>query len=195
MTHEQLLLISRKSLFAGIMIGIAATCYTRCPNTYVGAFLFSFGLLMILNFDGYLFTGRVGYFDWSKQTLHSLLIILLMNIIGVIAIALITQNPESLIFTNKVNRSILTTTVLSFLCGVMMYLAVESWKKKSELIYVILAIMIFIISGFDHCIANFYYFAINPIPNMNANTFWFFIVNILGNSIGSLGIRYLINGR
>ena len=77
----------------------------------------------------------------------------------------------------------------------MMYLAVDLWKKNKNPLYVIMAIMIFILAGFDHCIANMYYFAINPIPAKTMRTLVFFIINIIGNSIGSLSIRYLINGK
>ena len=77
----------------------------------------------------------------------------------------------------------------------MMYLAVDLWKKNKNPLYVIMAIMIFILVGFDLCFANMYYFVINPIPAKTMRTLVFFIINIIGNSIGSLSIRYLINGK
>ena len=69
------------------------------------------------------------------------------------------------------------------------------YKKKSDSLYVIMPIMIFILCGFDHCIANMYYFAINPVPALQLRTLFFFIINIIGNSIGSIEIRYLLNGK
>ena len=76
-----------------------------------------------------------------------------------------------------------------------MYLAVELYKKKSNSLYVIMPIMIFILCGFDHCIANMYYFAINPVPAFQLRTLFFFVINIIGNSIGSIEVRYLLNGK
>lgn len=185
--------IMQKALFAGMMIGIGALAYARCDNNIIGAFLFSFGLLSILNLDGLLYTGRVGYLEFNKTSILSLIAILCFNIVGISIIALLTPNPDSTIFLNKLNNSLVNTFISSIFCGIMMYLAVELFKKKNNPLYVIMAIMIFIISGFDHCIANMYYYMINPVSCTGLRTLWFFIINILGNSIGSIGIRFIIN--
>lgn len=182
------------AVFAGMMISIGALVYNRCENNIIGAFLFSFGLLAILNFDGLLYTGKVGYLEFNKNSIFQLIAILCYNITGVSIIALITINDTSTVFMNKLNNSLLETFCSSILCGVMMYLAVELFKKKNNPLFVIMPIMIFILSGFEHCIANIYYFMINPIPCFNFRAFLFFIINILGNSIGALSIRYIING-
>lgn len=184
-------ILMRKSAFAGFMIGIGAIVYTRCDNRYIGAFLFSFGLLSILNLGGYLYTGRIGYASLSKKSINDMLIILLFNIIGILFAALLTIDTTNVVFQVKLNNPLLHTFISSILCGVMMYLAVELYNKKSNPLYVIMAIMIFILSGFDHCIANVYYFAINPVPCITIRTIFFFIINILGNTMGSLFTRYI----
>ena len=50
-----------KSIFAGIMIGIAGTVYLRVDNNIVGSFLFSIGLLVICMYGMNLYTGKIGY--------------------------------------------------------------------------------------------------------------------------------------
>ena len=49
------------SLPAGVFIGIGGTVFLSCENRYVGAVLFSVGLLAICCMGLFLFTGRVGY--------------------------------------------------------------------------------------------------------------------------------------
>ena len=197
MTTEQEKFITLKSLLAGVLIGIGAYIYTRCENQYLGAFLFSFGLLGVLNFEALLFTGKIGYFNFKEANIKEEILkyteILCYNLIGILIIGLLTFNFESVIFITKLNHSLLQTFISSIFCGVMMYLAVDLWKKNKNPLYVIMAIMIFILAGFDHCIANMYYFTINPVPAFKIRTLFFFIINIIGNSIGSLSIRYLIN--
>lgn len=197
MTTEQEKFITLKSLLAGVLIGIGACIYIRCENQYLGAFLFSFGLLGVLNFEALLFTGKIGYFNFKETSIKEEILkyteILCYNLIGILIIGLLTFNFESIVFITKLNHSLLQTFISSIFCGIMMYLAVDLWKKNKNPLYVIMVIMIFILAGFDHCIANMYYFAINPIPVFKIRTLFFFIINIIGNSIGSLSIRYLIN--
>lgn len=199
MTTEQNNFLTMKSLLAGILIGIGACAYTKCSNQYLGAFLFSFGLLGVLNFEALLFTGKIGYFNFKdsnlKEEIFKYIEMLCYNMAAILIVGLLTFNFESEIFINKLAHSLIQTFISSIFCGVMMYLAVDLWKKNKSPIYVIMAIMIFILAGFDHCIANMYYFAINPIPAFTLRTLFFFIINIIGNSIGSLSIRYLINGK
>lgn len=197
MTTEQEKFITLKSLLAGILIGIGTCIYTRCENQYLRAFLFSFGLLGVLNFEALLFTGKIGYFNFKETNIKEEILkyteILCYNLIGILIIGLLTFNFESEIFINKLNHSLIQTFISSIFCGIMMYLAVDLWKKNKNPLYVIMAIMIFILAGFDHCIANMYYFVINPVPAFTVRTLFFFVINIIGNSIGSLSIRYLIN--
>lgn len=199
MNIEQQRFLIMKSILAGVLIGIGACIYTKCTNQYLGAFLFSFGLLGVLNFEALLFTGKIGYFSFKETKIKDEILkyieILCYNSIGITIIGALTFNFESEIFINKLNHNLVQTFISSILCGVMMYLAVDLWKKNKNPLYVIMAIMIFILAGFDHCIANMYYFAINPIPAKTMRTLVFFIINIIGNSIGSLSIRYLINGK
>ncbi len=58
----------------------------------------------------------------------------------------------------KVSQSWLSSAILSWGCGVMMYLAVNGWRKTQNPLLVIMPIMFFILCGFEHCIANFGYF-------------------------------------
>ena len=72
-----------KSIFAGIMIGIAGTVYLRVDNNIVGALLFSIGLLVICMYGMNLYTGKIGYILINKLNyIYELLITILGNFIG-----------------------------------------------------------------------------------------------------------------
>lgn len=59
MTHiEQEL---KSSIAAGMLIALAATVFLGCDNKYLGACLFSLGLLSVMNFQIKLYTGCTGY--------------------------------------------------------------------------------------------------------------------------------------
>ena len=78
-----------KGIFAGIMIGIGGTVYLNSSNSFIGACLFSIGLLMICIYKMNLFTGMVGYILVNKKSyIASLIATLIGNFIGTYLCAL-----------------------------------------------------------------------------------------------------------
>ena len=77
MNIEQQRFLIMKSILAGVLIGIGACIYTKCTNQYLGAFLFSFGLLGVLNFEALLFTGKIGYFSFKETKIKDRLYMLI----------------------------------------------------------------------------------------------------------------------
>ena len=74
--------------------------------------------------------------------------------------------------------------IKSILCGVIMYLAVAIYRKGSKL-GILFGIPLFILCGFQHCIANIITLGV-------AQTFsWTIILAIVGNFVGSLVTWYL----
>ena len=76
-----------------------------------------------------------------------------------------------------------------------MFLAVEvSRRNVSDLIKVIaifFAVAIFILSGFEHCVANMFYFTFAGA--LSLKTLLYLSIMILGNSIGSILIYVLLS--
>jgi lactoylglutathione lyase len=69
--------------------------------------------------------------------------------------------------------------VCGFFCGVLMFVAVSC----KNLLITVFCIMTFILSGFEHCIADFPYFVVGT---MSAEKFVKFMLIIAGNSAGSI---------
>ena len=183
---------------AGIMIAIGGSVFLSCENRYIGAILFSVALLCIC-LKGYsLFTGKVGYLpeNHSKEAVNILLCGLLGNIISTILLgyAVSFANPALHevamgICEAKLSQEALQTFVRAFFCGVLMYMAVSTYREKGTLAGIFFCVPVFILSGFEHSIANMFYFGASGIINMDSIIY--LAVVIAGNSVGGMAMPIL----
>lgn len=75
----------------------------------------------------------------------------------------------------------------AILCNILIFAAVHMWKKlcsPNNIIGLIFATAVFVMCGFEHCIANAFYFGCAFNPELKIINF--IILNILGNTIGGL---------
>lgn len=190
------------SYLAGMCIVMGATAYLLYAETnkFIGAFLFTVGLYTIILFGLNLYTGKVGLLLDSKNKpkyLLDLLICVLGNFAGVISLAFIlklTRNSDALtaaatpIVNTKMNDSWYSILVLSFMCGIMIYLAVKGHQKAqnpvAKAFFLIVPIIVFIICGYEHCVANTCYFVYAGI--FNWKLFGYLLLMIVGNGLGSI---------
>lgn len=199
---------------AGLLISIGGllniVLISRNQAT-IGNMFFTVGLFTICFFQLALFTGRVGYIVENKfKNILSLLVVYIGNMIGVIAIGSlfllmpIYNNLSSYIETiisNKIFYDsnfyivLLKAFVSSLFCGVLVFLAVESFKRFDNVIIKIVAIFVFIatfaIIGFEHCIADMFYFAIGK-SLLNYPIYIFVLVVTLGNIIGAILLNFAL---
>ena len=195
------LLTLRSAFASGIFIGLAGTVFLSVPNKIAGAFLFGFGLLTIVCSGFKLYTGAIGYLVLQGKKTPSYLLTLLMIWIGnwigtfLVGTALrfsrvggsVAARAESLCQV-KMADGWISLLVLSFFCGILMFLAVDSFRRKDEIpsvartALVFLCVMVFILSGFEHCVADMYYFSAAGMWNSDSllRTLWM----TLGNSLG-----------
>ena len=172
----------KKSILASLLIACGVAVALTLDNS-VSAILFAFGLFGVCMLDAYLFTGKVGYI-WNKEPLKLLSILILNVIFGyIIGYLLSIANPSLIIVAQTKVHSWsfnLGYFFKSVFCGMIMYIAVEMFKQKN-IFGILYGIPVFIISGFQHCIANAIIYGV-------ANKFftWPFILCILGNSLGSI---------
>lgn len=178
---------------AGLLICIGGAVYLSCENRYVGAVLFSVALLCIC-IKGYsLFTGKVGFIPekHGKEEWSVLLLGLLGNTAATIlggyalryAIPAIGENAETLC-TAKLTQAVPQTLIRAIFCGILMYLAVSIFRDKSTVVAIVFCIPVFILSGFEHSIADMFYFAASGI--VSAKAFGFLWIVIIGNAVGAV---------
>ncbi|MCR4640220.1 formate/nitrite transporter family protein [Ruminococcus sp.] len=170
------------AVLSGIMISVGGAVYLLCENKIIGSFLFSFGLFTIVQRGFALYTGKVGYIpENSPVYIIETLITLIGNIAGTALTAILLQHTRfsqtlhekaAVCMAAKTSDSIASQLILGAFCGMLMYLAVdnakESRKKKADMSFVFgicIPVMIFIICGFNHSIADaFYMFSTGTFP-------------------------------
>ena len=187
-----------KSILAGIMIGIGGTIYLSLDNKIVGSILFAIGLFAIVVYGFNLYTGKIGYLinNFNKKYINELIITLIGNFIGTFFVGFILRytriynmisEKAKTLADIKLNDTLISILILSFFCGILMYLAVNTYKEVKDIgkyLAVFLGVIVFILCGFEHCIANMYYFSVSSTWSLN--TLLYLLVMILGNSLGGI---------
>ena len=184
-------------IIAGLGIGIGGVVYLSCENSIVGAFLFGIGLLTVCFFKLQLFTGKIGYIVVNKPNyIIELILTWLGNFTGTFIVGFLIHYtriyPKLEKVHNIVNTKLLDNPlsifILSIFCGMLMYIAVDIYKNAKEgmvkIAGVILPVVVFILSGFEHCIANMFYFTLADAWSFTA--FVYIIIMTLGNSAGGI---------
>lgn len=192
--YKAILIHNMASAFlAGIMIGLGGLANLSCEdNRYMGAFLFSFGLISVIMLKAKLFTGKVGFARDSSDIIN-LVFMCFMNFLGAFVIGVLSGD-KSPMATYIIERKLANGTwhwlSYSVICGILIHLAVEMYKRKNSLLTIILPVMIFVLTGSEHCVANAYYIACSRYCGTKSMVF--ILICIIGNSIGALLARNLI---
>ena len=178
-----------KSILAPILIGfgVIANLTLDAP---LGAILFSFGLLSVCTLNAELFTGKAGYM-WNTR-FEDLLKILLVNLIAGYIFGLVIRLgfPEliPIAISKTAGWSIsIPYFIRSVFCGMIMYIAVDIYKKDS-LMGIFFGVPLFILCGFQHCIANIIVLGIAGVYSGCGDAV---LLSIAGNLLGSMIISIL----
>ncbi len=176
-----------RAIYAGFMIGIGGIIYLSEDNRIVASMLFSFGLSTIVVQGFNLYTGKIGFVKAWKE-LPDMLLIMAGNYAGTFVAAMLAKaahiNVSSVeMVHNKMDNTLLNVFFLSVFCGVMMYLAIDNYGRTKNIIFVIAPVMIFILSGFEHSVANMFYF--NLAEAFSLQALLYILVMVAGNGVGA----------
>lgn len=189
----------KKSLLSGLMICVGGTIYLSCIAQGIkplGAFLFAAGLYTICVFGFNLYTGKVGYIAYhfkDAKYYGFVLQILIFNLLSTYLLGILCAyvfpaivEPAQKIYAAKLETPLIKLFITGIFCGLLMFLAVDTWKKGSQ-IGCFIYIPVFILSGFDHSIANSFYNGVandwNAFTVQNALVV---LVVVLGNAVGGM---------
>lgn len=187
-----------QSIMAGICIGLGGAMYLNIESKVIGSFFFGIGLFTICTKGFHLFTGRVAAaLDMPFSYSLSLIITWFGNLIGTFTTAFLlslTRTAPVLIekaqaaSNAKLNDTLLSAFILAIFCNVMVYIAVDGYKNNpheiGKYIGMFFCVSGFILAGFEHCIANMFYFSMAGAWSMKAVLY--LLVMTLGNIIGGL---------
>ncbi len=186
------------AIFAGMLIGMGGTVFLSLENPVVGSFLFGIGLFSIVCFRLQLFTGKIGYAMFQKPAYFiELGITWLGNLIGTYITAWMVQNTRlyaiilekaKRIVAVKMGDTFFSIFFLAILCGLLMFIAVDTFQNMQgsmlKMIGIFVPVMVFILCGFEHVIANMFYFSL--VNAWSGHCFAAILVTTLGNSLGGL---------
>ena len=201
-------------IFAGLAIGLGSLVFT-IVSTYAksvggqifASALFSIGLILVCTLGLQLYTGKVGVvFDDReklKENAINLPIMLVGNAIGAFTLGIICHFifmnvPDIAVRILKISEGKTgsdTVFLQGIFCGALVYIAVYFFKNLQnyamKIIGIITAVTLFVYCGFQHCIANMFYFGM--AFNWNIDMLWNLLIVILTNSVGALLVRCLVH--
>ncbi len=195
---KRLLKIFLSGIGAGLLIAVGGFVYLSCKeaNQFLAAFLFSIGLSSIIAFGLYLFTGKIGYvFENKKGYVLDLAVCYLGNVLGAVPAGyLLTltrfdlSSVAAVLASAKLTDNPLSVFILSCFCGMMIFIAVEVQKSNAHPVWklfgTVMPVMVFILSGFEHCIANMFYFSYANVWSIK--TVLYVLITTVGNGLGSI---------
>ena len=201
-------------IFAGLAIGLGSFAFTIVSayltfkeGVMFASMLFSIGLILVCVLGLQLYTGKIGVVFDNREKLAentiNLPIMLVGNAIGAFALGILCH----FIFMNvpdiatRIEAISVAKTASKFVflegifCGALVYIAVYCYKNFQnwgmKIIGIIVAVTLFVYCGFQHCIANIFYFGM--AFNWNIDMLWNLLLVILTNSIGALLVRCIVH--
>ncbi len=185
------------SIIGGACISVGGAAFLSVESKVVGALFFVVGLFVICTMGFNLFTGKVCYvFENNGKYALNLIVIWLGNIIGAFIvgealratrIAAISEKAAAMCQA-KLDDNLLSVFILGVFCNILIYVAVDGYKNNphelGKYLALFFGVSVFIICGFEHCVANMFYISVARMWSMKA--FVFILVNALGNAVGGV---------
>ncbi|MDU3117993.1 MAG: formate/nitrite transporter family protein [Finegoldia magna] len=194
------------AIMAGAFIAMGGVVFLSLNNKIVGAFMFSLGLFAVCTLKYNLFTGKVGYLFCNdvKTYLPWCLMVWVGNLVGSIIVAELVRltrvapgiiEKSTKLVQVKADDSLISLFVLGIFCNIMVVHAVDQYLNNpheiGKYLGIIMSIMVFILCGFEHCIADMFY--IQMARMWNSQTIIALIVITLGNVLGGILIPTMRN--
>ena len=201
-------------IFAGLAIGLGSLAFTvvsaymkSTGGLIFASALFSVGLILVCVLGLQLYTGKIGVVFDDRDNLAenaiNLPIMLVSNAIGAFALGIlchfIFMNVP--VIDNRIAAIALAKTdstdvfLQGIFCGALVYIAVYLFKNLQnwgmKIIGIVTAVTLFVYCGFQHCIANMFYFGM--AFEFDLPVLFNLLVVILTNSVGALLVRCIVH--
>ena len=175
------------SILAGICISIGCIANIACGGGIIGAILFTFGLITVVHYKYFLYTGTAGFVGSLRSIIDLFLIVLIGNIVGCVITSLLASysipgviSDINDIVIQRISFTPLQAFVRSIFCGFLMTTAVK-FARENRWLPLLFAVPVFILSGFYHSIADtFYFFTSDYFSEVK----WHYLLEIIGNFVG-----------
>lgn len=185
------------AVLAGAAISIGGTVFLSLDSKVLGALFFSVGLFMVCTLGLNLYTGKVCYLPgkgWDYVGFVGL--VWLGNLVGAEVVALLLKatrvgaaltEKAAALCAVKTGDSLLSLFILGIFCNIMIYVGVESYlanpHELGKYLGMVLGVVVFILCGFEHCVADMFYFAMG---GWSLRALVCLVVITLGNALGGV---------
>lgn len=179
-----------KKVFAGFLIAIGGYAFLKVGGV-IGALLFAFGIICVVKLQTPLYTGIAG----TEEKFGVKMEVLSYNILGAFIGALIMKftcdlnvfsNVSDIVFT-KISSPWYVSLSKAIMCGAIVDISVFLSKRDNSTIPLIIGIPTFVMCGFNHSIADAFYFSMynDLILNLGiVKPLIYYIIVVIGNYIG-----------
>lgn len=185
------------AVLAGASIAFGGVAFLSLDDRVLGALFFTVGLFTVCVFGLHLFTGKVCYvFQQDGAYALALPVIWLGNLLGTALVALaagaariapIAEKARALCQT-KLDDSLVSLFVLGVLCNIFIYIAVEGFNRcpheAGKYLALFFGVMVFILCGYEHCVADMFYFSMAGM--WSGDALLRLLVITLGNAVGGV---------
>ena len=186
------------AVLAGLCVGYGGIVFLSLENKVIGAAAFTIGLFVICTFGFHLFTGKVCYvFQNNRNYAIDLPIIWLGNLAGtglsagcakLTRLAPALQEKAASLCQIKLDDSLFSLFLLGILCNILIYIAVEGYKSNphelGKYLSLFFGVMIFILCGTEHCVADMFYFWMAGL--WSGRAVLSVLIITLGNAVGGI---------
>ena len=192
------------AFLAGVCISVGGVVFLQLKDAFpggnvAGALLFTVGLYTICTRGLHLFTGKVCYvFDNDFNYLLQVGITWVGNLCGtclsaamVNASRLTVSQTALALSTGKLNDNMISLAVLGFFCNICIFIAVNAFANNpheiGKYVALFLGVAVFILAGFEHSVADMFYFAVSGVLYTSpVKTLAVLLVISLGNAVGGV---------
>ncbi len=199
-----------KSILAGMFIGIGGTAAIKVSvsthNPFLSAFVFTIGFVLIITLGVQLFTSNslMSFNLLSKEVkiqkvLHNWTLVWFGNLVGTFLVALLVfaangytvegLNYMAGLVDKKVSLTFQSAILLGIGCNMIIVLTVmlvnATKDYTAKIIVAVFGVMIFLLSGYEHVVANMYYMAFGVLTDVISISDAF-INNLLPVTIGNI---------
>ena len=192
------LLVFLYAILAGIAIALGGIVFLSVDNKVTGAIFFSVGLFVVLTQGLNLYTGKVCYvFEKDAAYAVDVIFIWVGNLAGALLtgslanmtrISAVIMEKAQAVSAAKLNDNLLSIFILGILCNILIFIAVDGYNKNphelGKYFAVLFGVVVFIVCGFEHSVANMVYFTVAKVWSGKALVY--ILVMTLGNFVGGI---------
>ena len=93
----------------------------------------------------------------------------------------------------KLEQGYLSAFILAIFCDIMIYVGVEGYKsiphEFGKYLALFFGVTVFVICGFEHCVANMFYFTVGQAWSVEA--VFYLLIMTIGNAVGGVLVPLL----